>query len=249
MRMVHLPIPIFIIMARRNEQPACENCSNRMRSVFCDLHGNELESLNESKGCGDYKKGQIIFNAGAYPHGLYCVNEGKIKIYRVGDEGKEQIIRLAKGGDILGYRALLSGDKYSSTAMAIDDCKICFIPQSSFLKLLEGNGMLSMQLMKLLSNDLKEAEHRITDLAQKPVRERVAEALLYLKHTYGYEQDGVTIDVTLSREDIANIVGTATETTIRLLSELKHDQVIGLNGKHISILDHKQLLKVANIYD
>ena len=112
--MVHLPIQILFIMARRNEQPTCENCSNRMRSVFCDLHGNELESLNESKGCGDYKKGQIIFNAGAYPHGLYCVNEGKIKIYRVGDEGKEQIIRLAKGGDILGYRALLSGDKYSS---------------------------------------------------------------------------------------------------------------------------------------
>lgn len=236
-------------MLRKSDHPDCEHCSNRSRSVFCDLHGHEMDTLNETKGCSTYKKGQIIFNSGAYPHGLYCVNEGKIKIFRIGDEGKEQIVRLARGGDILGYRALLSGDKYSSSAEALDDCKICFIPQSAFLKLLEGNGILSMQLMKLLSEDLKHAEHRITDIAQKPVRERVAEALLYLQQTYGLDQDGVTIGVTLSREDIANIVGTATETAIRLLSELKNDQVIALNGKRISILNQQQLVKAANIYD
>ena len=118
MRMVHLPIPIFIIMARRNEQPACENCSNRMRSVFCDLHGNELESLNESKGCGDYKKGQIIFNAGAYPHGLFCVNEGKIKIYRVGDEGKEQIIFI-ENHDIDRFASMETNFERQKSAAAI----------------------------------------------------------------------------------------------------------------------------------
>ena len=103
--------------------------------------------------------------------------------------------------------------------------------------------------MKLLSEDLKEAEHRITELAQKPVRERVAEALLYLHQTYGTEADGQTIGVTMSREDIANIVGTATETTIRLLSEFKHDEVIQLNGKKIAIVNHKKLIKIANVQD
>jgi CRP/FNR family transcriptional regulator len=103
--------------------------------------------------------------------------------------------------------------------------------------------------MKLLSQDLKNAEHKMIDLAQKPVRERVAEALLYLKNTYGLEDDGVTLSVSMSREDIANIVGTATETAIRLLSEFKNDKLIALNGKKISIINHEQLVKAANVYD
>jgi CRP/FNR family transcriptional regulator len=233
----------------RQERTDCNDCTSRGKSVFCDLKPGEIDVLNQEKGCMLYKKGQIIFNAGAYPHGLFCVKEGKIKIFRIGDEGKEQIVRLAKDGDILGYRALLSGDRYASGAEVLEDSKICFIPQKAFLGLIEGNGVLSMQLMKLLSHDLKNAEHRMIDLAQKPVRERVAEALLYLKSTYGTEDDGITISVSLSREDIANIVGTATETTIRLLSEFKNDQLIALNGKKISILNHDQLVRAANVYD
>jgi CRP/FNR family transcriptional regulator, polysaccharide utilization system transcription regulator len=235
-------------MIRRTlEQPDCAQCSSLNKSVFCDLHGGDLEQLNADKGCVYYKKGQIIFNAGAYPHGLFCVKEGKIKVFQIGDEGKEQIVRLVKSGDIMGYRALLSGDKYSASAEVLEDARICHIPRSTFLGLLQQNGNLSMQLMKLLSNDLGVAEHRITELAQKPVRERVAEALLYMKETYGYESDGATIGVVLSREDIANIVGTATETVIRLLSEFKTDGVIRLDGKKIAILNQKQLVRLANV--
>jgi CRP/FNR family transcriptional regulator len=234
---------------KKFETPDCETCGSRKKSVFCDLHGQDLAKLEEEKGCSAYKKGQMIFNAGSYPHGLFCIREGKVKVFQVGDEGKEQIVRLAKAGDILGYRAILSGDKYSSSAASLDDAKICFIPKKSFLSRIESNGILSMQLMRLLSDDLKEAEHRITELAQKPVRERVAEALLYLHQTYGTEADGQTIDIAMSREDIANIVGTATETTIRLLSEFKQDEVIQLNGKKIAILNHRQLVKIANVND
>ncbi len=236
-------------MNPRIEQSDCASCESRGKSVFCELNKDEIEQFDSEKGCTLYKKGQVVFNAGAYPHGLFCIKEGKIKIFRIGDEGKEQIVRLAKAGDILGYRALLSGDKYASSAEVIEDSKICFLPSSSFLKILEGNGILSMQIMKLLSHDLKNAEHKMIDLAQKPVRERVAEALLYLMQTYGLTKDGQTINVVLSREDIANIVGTATETAIRLLSELKNDQVIALNGKRISILDQQLLIKAANVYD
>jgi CRP/FNR family transcriptional regulator, polysaccharide utilization system transcription regulator len=242
-------MPATTNVMKKFEQPNCQHCDSRAKSIFCDLRGDELESLDDHKNCGMYKKGQVIFNTGSYPHGLFCVKSGKIKIYRTGDEGKEQIVRLAKDGDILGYRALLSGDRYSSSAEAIEDAQICFIPKSSFLGLLSSNGTLSMQMMRLLSEDLKLAEHKITDLAQKPVRERVAEALLYLHQTYGLENDGITISVTLSREDIANIVGTATETAIRLLSELKNDNIIQLNGKKIAILNHRELVKVANVND
>ncbi|MCB0819056.1 MAG: Crp/Fnr family transcriptional regulator [Bacteroidetes bacterium] len=231
------------------ERTDCADCASRGKSVFCDLHQDQLDVLNSEKGCMIYKKGQIVFNAGAYPHGLFCVKEGKVKIFRIGDEGKEQIVRLAREGDILGYRALLSGDKYASGAEVLEDSKICFIPQKAFLGLVDSNGALSMQLMKLLSQDLKNAEHRMIDLAQKPVRERVAEALLYLKNTYGTEEDGKTISVSLSREDIANIVGTATETAIRLLSEFKNDELIALSGKKISIINYDQLVKAANVFD
>ena len=231
------------------EQPECATCESRTRSVFCDLRGNDLEFLSNEKGCNAYKKGQVIFNKGSYPQGIFCIRDGKVKVYQVGDEGKEQIVRLAKSGDILGYRAVLSGDRYSSSAEALDDAKICFVPKQAFTKLIEQNGILSMQLMKLLSHDLKEAEHRITELAQKPVRERVAEALLYLQQIYGFEADGQTLNIAMSREDIANLVGTATETTIRLLSEFKSDEVIRLNGKKIAIINQKQLIRIANVLD
>jgi CRP/FNR family transcriptional regulator len=236
-------------MKKNVQAISCNECDVRIKSVFCQLTDSELIQMDEHKACANYRKGTNIFNQGAFPHGLYCVKSGKIKVFQYGDEGKEQIVRMAKKGDILGYRALLSGDKYSCSAESIEDAQICFIPKNDFLQLLSKSGPLSMQIMKLLSEDLKKAEHKITDLAQKPVRERVAEALLFLKETYGYETDNQTLNVVLSREDIANIVGTATETAIRLLSELKHDNIIALNGKKIAIIDHPKLVKVANVFD
>ena len=118
-----------------------------------------------------------------------------------------------------------------------------------FLGILQKDSSLSLEMMKLLSNDLKKAELQLTHLAQKPVRERVAEALLFIKETYGFEADGKTIDAMFSREDIANIVGTATETAIRLLSEMNKDKIIQLNGKKIVITDLAKLIKTANLND
>ncbi|MEP7171245.1 MAG: Crp/Fnr family transcriptional regulator [Bacteroidota bacterium] len=236
-------------MNKKQLQPECQHCEARFKSVFCDLNEEDLTTLNLSKGCNTFKKGQLIFNEGGFPHGLFCVNSGKIKIAQAGDEGKEQIVRFAKEGDILGYRTLLSGDKYACSATAIDDASICFIPKNTFFGLIAKNANLSMEIMKLLAHDLKKAEHKITDLAQKPVRERMAEALLFLKETYGYENDSATINVSLSREEIANMVGTARETATRLLSEFKDDGILELVGKKIKILNQQKLVKTANVFD
>ena len=149
----------------------------------------------------------------------------------------------------MGYRALLSGDKYSASAVVMEDSGICFIPKELFMGILQKDGILSMEIMKLLSDDLRKAETSITHLAQKPVRERLAEALLFIKETYGFEEDGKTIDLKITREELANIVGTATETTIRLLSELKNENVLQLEGKKIAILNLAKLVKIANIDD
>lgn len=196
-----------------------------------------------------YKNGQVIFNQGSFPHGLYVVNSGKVKIYQLADNGKEQIVRMAKKGDVIGYRALLSHEKYSSTAEVLEETSICFIPRDLFFGFIENNSSVSMMMMKLLSQDLKKAEHKITDLAQKSVRERMAEALLYMKETYGLEQDDATINVVLTREEVANIAGTSTETAIRILSEFKNDKVVEFIGKKIKILNAKTLITIANITD
>lgn len=205
----------------------------------------EIEAV---KVCSTFKKGETIFREGAYASGVYCINAGKVKLAMTGDEGKEQIVRMAKPGDIIGYKALLSGDRYSSTATALEDCNVCFIPREIFLVILQKDASLSFEMMKVLSDELKRAEEKITHLAQKPVRERVAETILFLKETYGLDAEN-HVNVSLTREEIANLVGTATETAIRLLSEFNKDHIIELSGKKIKILDQSKLVKTANLYD
>jgi CRP/FNR family transcriptional regulator len=191
----------------------------------------------------------LIFREGGKPSGIFCMNTGKVKITKMGDEGKEQIVRLARPGDILGYRSLISGEAYSGSAAALEDASICFIPRSTIIALIESSHNFSFELLKLLSHDLKEAEEKMTNLAQKPVRERLAEALLFIKETYGFTEDQQTINVNLTREDMANVVGTATETTIRLLSDFKSEGIIELNGRKIKLLDVARLLRIANLHD
>lgn len=236
-------------MNKGNPNPNCAACESRFKSIFCDLDSVDLEQIGETKSCGVFKKGQVIFQEGSRPMGIYCINQGKVKVYKTGDDGKEQIIRLEKEGSMLGYRAVLSGEHYSATATALEESKVCFIPKSVFMSILSHNTAMSFQMMKLLSHDLRTAEERITTLAQKPVRERLAEVLIFVKETYGVEADGETINVTLTREELANIVGTATETLIRLLADFKHEHLIELEGKKIKLVNQKALLHLANVYD
>jgi len=231
------------------EAPSCQSCVARLNNVFCTLTDDQAHDMSIDKSSSFYKKGQLIFFEGNRPSGLYCINKGKVKVYQIGTQGKEQIVRLAKEGDILGYRALISGETYNASATAIEDSILCYISRRTFFDLLQENSELSSRVMQILSHDLKSAETRITALAQKPVRERLAETILTLKEFYGVEQDGVTINATLTREDIANIVGTATETAIRLLSEFKNERLIDLVGKKIKIVNRDKLVKAANVYD
>jgi len=225
----------------------CRECSKRHNSVFCSAK--HIDDLSGSKITSVYKKGQTIFNEGTYPFGLYCINAGKIKISRNGDDGREIIIRLAKAGDLIGYKALLSGQKYTASAVALDDCTVCFIPKDSFINLLKSDADLSLGIMNLISTELRKAETKVAHLAQKPVRERLAETLLFLKETYGVESDDKTLSVQLSREEIANIVGTATESIIRCLSELRKEGIVELEGKKITIIDKGLLIQRANIQE
>lgn len=227
----------------------CKNCVKRFNSVFCRAENDSLDSINDEKVCTPYKKGQYIFHEGMRPQGVFCVNYGKIKLSKLGEDGKEQILRLLKAGDLLGYRSLLGEDKYFASAIVMEDAGVCFIPKHLFMGILQKDGMLSMEIMKLLSDDLKRADQHVTHMAQKPVRERLAEALLFIKETYGYEADGKTLNLKITREELANLVGTATETVIRLLSDFKHENLVLLDGKKILIQNISGLVKTARIED
>lgn len=181
--------------------------------------------------------------------GLFCINSGKVKVFKMSSEGKEQILNLAKPGDFLGYRALISEEFYNASATVIEEAAICYIPKVNFLEILNTNPKFFQKMMKAVCHELGVMEDKLVTIAQKSVRERLATTLLMLKETYGMEgEESVLIDIALSREDLANIIGTATETVIRLLSEFKNDRLISLEGKKIKVVNTKGLMKEADLY-
>lgn len=229
------------------QSPICTDCKLNQNSLFADLSTEETEEMARHKSCSSAKRGQIIFSENGLPMGLFCINKGKIKLSTTGPDGKEQILRLHKAGDILGYRALVSNDRYHATATAIEDVEFCFIEKDYFMNLVFTNHKLCIAVFKKICDDLKGAEEHIVSLSQKNVRERMAEALLFFKATYGFENDGETINVQFSREEIADFVGTSTESAIRLLSEFNHDNIIELKGKKIKIVNLDKLIRTANL--
>lgn len=228
--------------------PECQKCMSRTLSVFQDLADDEVQKITASKGCNYYKKGQTIFFEGNNAHGIYCVHKGKIKMHKLGLDGKEQIIRFATDGNVIGYRAMLSGEPYSLSASVLEDTSVCYLPKETLLNLILEDPKFALKLMEMTCKEMGKSSKAITNLAQKPVRERLAEVILILKETFGQREDG-SIDVILTREEIASLVGTATESCIRLLSEFKKDELIGLEGKKIFIKDVNGLIRTGNVYE
>jgi CRP-like cAMP-binding protein len=231
------------------EHISCIQCNSRLRSIFNEVGSMDIEVMDTSKTCQFFKKGQLIFEEGDYPHGLYCINTGKIKVTQTGIDGREHIVHLCKDGNVMGYRAVLSGDKYSCSSVALENSSVCFIPTKVFVSMVEKDPKLAFKIIHLFSNELKAAERNITDIAQKSVKERLAQGLLLLKESYGMESDNATLNIIMTREDIANVVGTVRETAIRLLFELEREGILALEGKKIKILDAPKLLRLANIID
>jgi len=232
---------------KKYENISCNSCHIMHLAVFKHLTQDELDVLNYEKGCNHYKRGNIIFHEGNKGNGVYCIYKGVVKLYKTGIDGREQIIRFAKEGDIIGYRSVLSNESACSSAKAINDVSLCFIPAKAFYNLVQDNRDFSLNLIQLSCKELGEANKFILDLAQKNVRERLAEVLLLLDETFGRDENG-NLKVNLTREEIANIVGTATESTIRLLSEFKKDKLIELSGRNIKILKEKELQRISDVY-
>lgn len=229
--------------------PDCNDCEVREDSVFSELPIMELNIINTGKQCRHYQKGEVVFSEGVYPSHLLCIHHGKIKLQKLGSDGRDQIIRLAKQGDIMGYRALLSGEAFYTSAIALEDSSVCSIPKETFFEVVRMDSRLAFDMMQLLSTELRHAQMKVVEMAQKSVKERLAEGLLILYQTYGLQNDKKTLAVMLSREELATMIGTATETVIRLLAEFKKKNYVDIRGRNIKILNYGALLKTANVDD
>lgn len=231
----------------KKSENATYNISNlKQYSIFKNLSDLEIEELIDEKNCINYKKGVIVYHEGNRARGFYFVNKGIVKIFKTGIEGKEQIIRFAKAGDIIGYRSVLSGENVCTSAKINEDATLCFIQSDALFSLLKKNSLFAIDLLKLVSNELGEANVFITEIAQKTVRERLAETILFLKDSFGIDSENY-LKISLTREELANLIGTATESVIRLLSDFKNDNIIEIKGRQIKLINISALQRIASI--
>ncbi len=223
-----------------------ESSIREINGIFKHLTSEEAEKVEGERIVNSYKRSTLIYKEGNRSTGVYCIHSGTIKIYKTGFDGKEQIIRFAKPGEIIAFRSVLSNEPACTSAKVLEDTTVSFVPSETILFLVRNNGNFALDLLQLTCRELEEANSYLTDIAQKTVRERLAEVLIQLKEKFGTDQSGF-LQISLTREELANIVGTATESIIRLLSEFKDDKLIELNGRKISLLNVASLTKIANI--
>jgi CRP-like cAMP-binding protein len=237
-------------MSKKNDLPFhCDDCPSKGQGIFCALEKAALDDVSDHKVVNNYKKGQTLFVQGNPPYGMYCVSRGNIKITQVGEDGKESIVRIATEGDVIGHRSIFTDQYYHATATALEDSNVCFIDKKYIIKLVQEEPTVACNIIAKLGRDLGAAEHRISSFYQKNVRERLAELLLLLKESHGVKEiDGrIRLNIKLTREEMASIIGTASETLIRFMSELKDENFIEQDGKTIYILNEKGLLDFANV--
>jgi len=234
-------------MKKSQQNVSMESLDLRTYNIFKGLLSSDLNMLYQNLVSNSFKKGSKVYNEGSRISGAYIVCDGALKIYKTGFDSKEQIIRFAKEGDLIGFRSVITDEPACTTAEVIRDAVLCYMTGETLMSLLKKSSEFAMSMIKMCCKELGESNKFLTNLAQKTVRERLAEVLLLLMDTFELEPDK-SLKVTLTREEIANMVGTATESVIRLLSEFRADKLIEINGRNIKLLNVPKLIKIGNVY-
>jgi CRP/FNR family transcriptional regulator len=218
----------------------CENCIVRQFSSLRAMTKEELKRVSDSKVSKTIKKGEAIFKEGDKLDGVFCVRNGVSKLSKLSANGSNQIVKLASKGEVIGQRSVVAEEHVNLSATAVSDMEVCFIPKDGIVNTLHTNPNFTLEVLRHMAHDLKEADDVIVNMGQKNVKQRMAQAFLYLKNNFGQDEEGY-LSVTLSREDISNVVGTALESCIRIISEFKKKGYLQTSGKKIKIADEKAL--------
>lgn len=205
----------------------CTECSHK-NCLFRFCSKESMNKLNRYRQLESYRKGQLIFREGSPVWGIYIINSGKVKVFRTGQNSKDQIIRLAGCGDIIGHRGLAC-KSYSITAMALEDTTVNFLDSNVFDEILKTDNSLTYHLMMFYCSELQQSENRMKNLAQMSVREKVLDALIFVHDAFGTEtEEGVLLDVDLSRNEYGDISSLRSEQVVRCFAELKEENLIRL---------------------
>lgn len=220
---------------------------NRLSDIVCILSEEEKNVLRKNLFIQHYKKNEVIYSEGVVPTHMLCLISGKVKIFKDGISGRTQIIRVIKPVEYFGYRAYFANQNFVTAAAAFESSVICKIPIELIYNWMSTNNKLAMFFIKLLAIDLGISDQRTVNLTQKHIRGRLAEALLFLKDSYGLEEDGATLSIYLSREDLANLSNMTTSNAIRTLSTFATEKLIAIDGRKIKIIDEEKLRKISRI--
>lgn len=219
----------------------------KSKSILTDLPEEDFAMLTAHQSEQVYDKGEIIFREGSYPSGIFYIKNGKAKKYKVVKDGGEQIIYVANTGELIGYHAVLSDNRYPDSAAALEESAIYFIPREDFLATLEKSDVLGKRLLKTLSHEFAVLANSLTLFTQHPVRERLALQLVVLREKYKVNfQPGEPVEINMSRDDLASLVGTARENVVRILTEFKEDGILETKGRKIIVKDVRKLITLAN---
>lgn len=227
--------------------PSCEEGAAKFGMTFKKLSQDELNFIFFNNALDLHSKGDVLYSEGSRIKGCFFVYSGILKVYKTGAEGKEQIIRFAKEGDLVGFRSVINQELACTSAKVLTEAVLCYIPGSALTELIKSNSEFAYELIKLACKELGESNCYLTDIAQKSVKERLAEVIYNLVSDFGLDDDNI-LNITVTREELANIVGTATESVIRLISEFKTERILESKGRKLRILNKDKLKEISNCF-
>ena len=224
-----------------------EDYLDKIDDMLSTLSPEQRDEMLQHASLVRYRKNEVIYKEGDLPTNLMCLVSGKIKIYRDGVGGRAQIMRVLGATEYFAYRAYMEGKPFITAAAAFEPCSIIKIPLGIVVGFMKKNPTLGWFFIQRLAHDLGVSDERTVNLTQKHIRGRLAESLLFLKESYGVEQDGSTLSIYLSREDLANLSNMTTSNAIRTLSAFASEHIIGIDGRKIQIINERQLRTISDI--
>jgi CRP-like cAMP-binding protein len=233
------------VVRERNKEEV--DIPTRLADVWRVLSEKERDILRKNSKIQYFKRNERIYSEGDEPKDMMCLLGGKVRISKEGVCGRNQIVRMIKPVQYFGYRAYFANEPYLTDASAFEASTVCLIPMVIVVEFLEGNFELAMFFIRQLSVDLGVSDARTVNLTQKHLRGRLAESLLFLKDSYGMEEDGATLSIYLSREDLANLSNMTTPNAIRTLTTFVSERIIALDGKKIRLIDEERLKKISKL--
>ena len=222
----------------------CENCIIRQLNALKALNKKQLKDISDTKIKKTFKKGEVLFEEGKQLDGVFCVKNGVSKLSKLSENGKDHIVKIATKGEVLGQRSVITEEQTHLSAVAVNDMEVCFIPKNKLQNYLNTNPNFTKEVLVHLAQELKVSDAMIVNMAQKSVRQRLANVLIYFEDTFGTDTEGYIL-IVFSREDISNLIGTAKEACIRALTGLKNEGVISTKGKKIKLENKKHLSAIV----